>query len=72
MYKITAYTKARAKKIGVNVRPSKTAGKKIDVYKNETAPVKEFYAAQNKWIKIDGFGSIQVITTRLFATVDSL
>ena len=36
MYKITAYTKAKAKKIGVNVRPSKTAGKKIDVYKNGT------------------------------------
>ena len=34
MYKITAYTKSKAKKIGVNVRPSKTAGKKIDVYKN--------------------------------------
>jgi hypothetical protein len=32
MYKISAYTKDRAKKIGVNVRPSKTAGKKIDVY----------------------------------------
>jgi hypothetical protein len=36
MYKISAYTKARAKKIGVNIRPSKTAGKKIDVYKNGT------------------------------------
>ena len=36
MYKISAYTKDRAKKIGVNVRPSKTAGKKIDVYKNGT------------------------------------
>ncbi len=45
---------------------------RIDVYKNETAPVKEFYAAQNKWIKIDGFGSIQDITTRLFAAVNSL
>jgi hypothetical protein len=36
MYKISEYTKAKAKKIGVNVRPSKTAGKKIDVYKNGT------------------------------------
>lgn len=34
MYKISAYTKEKAKKIGVNVRPSKTAGKKIDVYKD--------------------------------------
>jgi hypothetical protein len=36
MYKISAYTKAKAKKIGVNIRPSKMAGKKIDVYKNGT------------------------------------
>jgi hypothetical protein len=34
MYKISNYTKSKAKKIGVNVRPSKTIGKKIDVYKN--------------------------------------
>lgn len=45
---------------------------RIDVYLNETSPVKEYYAAQNKWIKIDGFGSIDDITNRLFATVDSL
>lgn len=36
MYKITNYTKLKAKKIGVNVRPSKVAGKKIDVFKNGT------------------------------------
>ena len=36
MYKISAYTKSKAKDIGVNVRPSKTAGKKIDVSKNGT------------------------------------
>lgn len=36
MYKISSYTKEKAKKIGVNVRPSKTIGKKIDVYKNGT------------------------------------
>ena len=36
MYIISSYTKEKAKKIGVNVRPSKTFGKKIDVYKNGT------------------------------------
>jgi adenylate kinase len=45
---------------------------RIDVYLKETAPVKDYYAAQNKWIKIDGFGSIQDITNRLFTTVDAL
>ena len=33
-YKITDYTKNQAKKIGVIVKPSKTKGKKIDVFKN--------------------------------------
>tara|TARA_R100001015_G_C4586528_1_gene142407 strand:+ start:98 stop:376 length:279 start_codon:yes stop_codon:yes gene_type:complete len=32
-YRITAYTKRQAKKIGVEVKPSKTSGKKIDVFK---------------------------------------
>ena len=45
---------------------------RIDVYKKETAPVKEFYLAQDKWIKIDGLGSIEDITARLFEAVDSL
>jgi hypothetical protein len=34
-YKITSYTKAQAKKIGVKVAPSKTKGKKIDVFNKE-------------------------------------
>lgn len=33
-YQITAYTRKQAKKLGVVVKPSKVAGKKIDVYKN--------------------------------------
>jgi len=33
-YKISAYTRSKAKKIGVTVRPSTRKGKKIDVFKN--------------------------------------
>lgn len=33
-YRITAHTKAAAKRHGLTVRPSKRAGKKIDVIKN--------------------------------------
>lgn len=33
-YKITTYTRNRAKNLGVEVRPSRTNGKKIDVLKN--------------------------------------
>jgi len=32
-YKITSYTKSKARKIGVEVKPSKIKGKKIDVFK---------------------------------------
>jgi len=32
-YKITEYTKARAKELNVTVKPSTRKGKKIDVYK---------------------------------------
>ncbi len=32
-YNIKTYTKNQAKKIGVTVKPSKTKGKKIDVFK---------------------------------------
>jgi adenylate kinase len=45
---------------------------RINVYKKETAPVKDYYANQSKWLKIDGYGSIEDITTRLFAKVDSI
>jgi len=45
---------------------------RIDVYKNETAPVIDYYSAQNKWIKIDGLGTIQDITDRLFDAITSL
>ena len=34
MYKITDYSKNRAKMLGVEIKPSKTKNKKIDVYKN--------------------------------------
>lgn len=45
---------------------------RIDVYKNETAPVKDFYKAQNKYISVNGIGSIDEITDRLFAEIDAV
>ena len=35
MYQITNYTKSKAKKIGVSVKPSTNKKKKIDVFKND-------------------------------------
>ena len=44
---------------------------RIAVYKRETAPVKTFYANQNKFYGIDGMGSVNDITQRLFDSIDA-
>jgi hypothetical protein len=38
-YKITNYTKAQAKKLGVSVKPSSVKGKKIDVIQGQNKKV---------------------------------
>ena len=45
---------------------------RIDVYNKETAPVKDFYAAQGKYTGIDGVGSIAEITERLVNAISAL
>jgi adenylate kinase len=45
--------------------------KRISVYNQETAPVKDFYQAQHKFVAIDGIGSIDEITQRLFSAIDT-
>jgi adenylate kinase len=44
--------------------------KRIHVYNSETAPVKAYYQQQNKFIAINGIGSIDEITQRLFEAID--
>jgi adenylate kinase len=46
--------------------------KRISVYNQETAPVKAFYQAQDKFMAIDGIGSIDDITQRLFSAIDTI
>jgi adenylate kinase len=45
--------------------------KRINVYNSETTPVKEFYQKQNKFVSIDGIGSIDDISDRLFSAIDN-
>ena len=45
--------------------------KRIDVYRNETEPVRDFYQAQNKYTGIDGIGSIDEIFDRLCNAIDA-
>ena len=44
---------------------------RIEVYKKETAPVAAYYQNQNKLAEIDGLGTIEEISQRLFAAVDN-
>jgi adenylate kinase len=45
---------------------------RIRVYNSETAPVKDYYQGQNKFVGINGIGSIDEITQRLFSAIDAL
>jgi adenylate kinase len=43
---------------------------RISVYKSETAPVAEYYKAQGKYEEVDGVGSIDEISEKLFDAID--
>lgn len=45
---------------------------RIKVYYNETAILKDFYQKQGKYYGVDGVGSIEEITQRLSAVIDTL
>lgn len=46
--------------------------KRIAVYKNETTPVFDYYAAQHKSYNVDGIGSIPEIFERLCVLVETM
>ena len=43
---------------------------RINVYKNETAPVKDFYETQGKYKAVNGIGSIDDISHRLYQAIE--
>ncbi len=45
---------------------------RINVYNNETAPVKSYYEQQGKLKGIDGIGSIDEITQRIYQVLDAI
>lgn len=44
---------------------------RINVYNRETAPVAEFYKTQGKYRGIDGIGSIEEISERLYQAIET-
>lgn len=45
---------------------------RINVYKAETLPVKEYYQKQNKFVEVNGIGTVDEITNRLFTAIEKL
>ena len=45
---------------------------RIQEYNNKTAPLKEFYAAQDKLSEVEGTGSIEDIALKLNSVIDSI
>lgn len=45
---------------------------RINEYNNKTAPLKDFYFAQNKLSEIEGTGSIEEISSRINLVIDTL
>ncbi|MCB0761504.1 MAG: adenylate kinase [Flavobacteriales bacterium] len=64
-----------AKRAEVSGRPDdanpEVIQNRINVYNNETAPVAEYYKSQGKYQGINGVGSIDEITSRLFDAIDA-
>ena len=44
---------------------------RINVYNRETAPVAEYYKAQGKYKGIDGIGTIEEISERLYQAIET-
>ena len=59
-------TSGRADDVDVNIIRDR-----IKEYYEKTAIVAEHFKAQGKWVEIDGVGSIEDITNKLFAAVDA-
>ena len=45
---------------------------RINEYNTKTAPLKDFYASQNKLSEVEGLGSVEDITLKLNTVIDSL
>ena len=45
---------------------------RIKIYHEKTEPLRDYYKAQNKYYKIDGTGSVEIIAQRLIDTIATL
>lgn len=45
---------------------------RVQEYNSKTAPLKNFYSAQGKFTSIDGIGTIEDISSRLYGAIDNI
>lgn len=56
---------------GRNDDTPETIKSRLQVYYNQTAPLKEYYASRGKLVKINGLGTVEEIFARIEKVVDS-
>ena len=56
----------------VDDQNEETISKRIDVYKEETSPVFEYYEKLDRGYSVDGMGTIEEISNRLMSVIDHL
>jgi adenylate kinase len=61
----------RAKVEGRSDDTEEAIAKRLDIYESETAPIVDTYAARGILDRIDGVGSLDDITARIFAALDA-
>ena len=57
---------------GRNDDTAETIKSRLQVYYNQTAPLKEYYAKKGKLIRIDGLGTVDDIFSRIERAIDKL
>ena len=57
---------------GRNDDTPETIKSRLQVYYNQTAPLKEYYTTRDKLVKIDGLGTVEEIFARIEKVVDKI
>lgn len=57
---------------GRNDDTPETIKSRLQVYYNQTAPLKEYYTTRDKLVKIDGLGTVEEIFARIEKIVDKI
>ncbi len=63
---------ARANQEGRSDDTPQTVAKRLEVYRNQTKPVVEYYEQRGRLVRVDGMGTMDEVFTRLCRELDAL